>query len=214
MKLLYTLSTSLYINLTSQQHGLSLIASRGPSFQMPLTSGFEYLCREPSVDEIIDALSIQLRSSSSSSSSPSSAPSEIVFSGSGEPFLHPSKIIKVSHHIKSILPYLPIRVTTSGLASVSSDSLKAVKESGVDSISVHVLTVDSDASDELHGVPNSFRSVTGFIEDAKRVGFDVRGSTVERGGEGGDKRGEDVGSVREYFEGLNVNDFKVRSYHP
>jgi len=52
----YWLGSQLYVQLTNRARGLSLVASRGPAFQMPETSGFAPLEAEPSVDTVVEAV--------------------------------------------------------------------------------------------------------------------------------------------------------------
>ena len=52
----YWLGSQLYVSLTNRARGLSLVASRGPAFIMPETSGFAPLEAEPSVDTVVEAV--------------------------------------------------------------------------------------------------------------------------------------------------------------
>ncbi len=52
----YWLGSQLYVQLTNRARGLSLVASRGPAFQMPASSGFAPLEAEPSVDTVVEAV--------------------------------------------------------------------------------------------------------------------------------------------------------------
>ena len=52
----YWLGSQLYVQLTNRARGLSLVASRGPAFQMPAASGFAPLEAEPSVDAVVEAV--------------------------------------------------------------------------------------------------------------------------------------------------------------
>ena len=52
----YWLGSQLYVQLTNRARGLSLVASRGPAFIMPETSGFAPLAAEPSVDTVVEAV--------------------------------------------------------------------------------------------------------------------------------------------------------------
>ena len=52
----YWLGSQLYVQLTNRARGLSLVASRGPAFIMPETSGFAPLEAEPSVDTVVEAV--------------------------------------------------------------------------------------------------------------------------------------------------------------
>ena len=53
----YWLGSQLYVQLTNRARGLSLVASRGPAFQMPAASGFAPLEAEPTtVDAVVEAV--------------------------------------------------------------------------------------------------------------------------------------------------------------
>ena len=52
----YWLGSQLYVQLTNRARGLSLVASRGPAFIMPETSGFAPLEAEPSLDTVVEAV--------------------------------------------------------------------------------------------------------------------------------------------------------------
>ena len=52
----YWLGSQLYVQLTNRARGLSLVASRGPAFIMPETSGFAPLEAEPTVDTVVEAV--------------------------------------------------------------------------------------------------------------------------------------------------------------
>ena len=52
----YWLGSQLYVQLTNRARGLSLVASRGPAFIMPETSGFAPLEAEPTVDAVVTAV--------------------------------------------------------------------------------------------------------------------------------------------------------------
>ena len=54
--LCYWIGKSLYVSLTNRGRGLSLVASRGPTFRMSVASEFDRLHSEPSVEDVVEAV--------------------------------------------------------------------------------------------------------------------------------------------------------------
>ena len=86
---LYRLGGAVYLALTDQCNARTLVATRGPSFCMPLESGFQPLDgKEPSAECLADHVSEHLTLSSPT------APPVVSFAGLGEPLLRSETLLE------------------------------------------------------------------------------------------------------------------------
>mmetsp|Transcript_50272 Transcript_50272/g.108950 ORF Transcript_50272/g.108950 Transcript_50272/m.108950 type:complete len:222 (-) Transcript_50272:356-1021(-) len=136
MPITYTLRSALYVALTDRSNAKTLIASRGPGFQMPHASGFASLASEPSSAEAIAAIQGALAAASYTS---------VCFAGLGEPLLRLPELEDTARWLRLHNPDLPIRVATNGLVSsaMAASVAKRLREVGVCSVSVALASSDA-----------------------------------------------------------------------
>eukprot|EP01040_Poterioochromonas_malhamensis_P019587 gene19587-23173_t len=114
-KFSYWLSGKLYLNVTNRLVCKSPIALRGPSFQMPNSSGFAPLRDgfEPSAEEIFHEVDSLVSAGKVNVDSMRADP--VTFAGDGEPLLRLNTICDAAGLIKESRHGLPLRLRTSGL---------------------------------------------------------------------------------------------------
>lgn len=114
-KFSYWLSGKLYLNVTNRLVCKSPIALRGPSFQMPNSSGFAHLRDgfEPSAEEIFHEVDSLVSAGKVNVDSMRADP--VTFAGDGEPLLRLNTICDAAGLIKESRHGLPLRLRTSGL---------------------------------------------------------------------------------------------------
>ena len=119
--LTYVLKNKLYIALTNKCVSKSIIDLRGPSFQMPSSSNFIPLEKEPSAQDVYTAVDNAFEQGIVGVSSMDS--DEITFAGIGEPLLKIDTMTDAARMIIEKRHGAQLRVKTSGLIK-SSDSFK------------------------------------------------------------------------------------------
>ena len=119
--LTYVLKNKLYIALTNKCVSKSIIDLRGPSFQMPSSSNFIPLEKEPSAQDVYTAVDNAFEQGIVGVSSMDS--DEITFAGIGEPLLKIDTMTDAARMIIEKRHGAQLRVKTSGLIKLS-DSFK------------------------------------------------------------------------------------------
>jgi TatD family-associated radical SAM protein len=137
----YLIRNTLYLALTNRANARTLIATRGPGFAMPASSGFTPLSTEPGHEEVIEEV-MRKRSEGT-------AFEELCFAGVGEPLLRLSCLEQCATELRPL--GLPIRVNTNGLLAGSSiaDTVYRLKGAGLSGVSVALATADPKQYDEL-----------------------------------------------------------------
>jgi hypothetical protein len=118
-KFCYWLSGKLYLNVTNRLVCKSPLVLRGPSFQMPTSSGFAHLRDgfEPSAEEIFHEVDSLVSAGKVNVDSMRADP--VTFAGDGEPLLRLNTICDAAGLIKESRHGLPLRLRTSGLVRAS-----------------------------------------------------------------------------------------------
>jgi len=208
---LYTLGSSLYINLTSRTLGTALISSRGPSFTMPPASNFQPL--PPSFDPELDDLLSDLHTYLKAAQQP---PAAIIFAGSGEPLLRLPEICALS---KTIPETIPLRVHTNGLFVAPAPILQTLLDHRITAITVALNTHEAAIYNDIMfpnathiiltpSLPNPFATVSNFIRTAARLDFEVTATCVL-------SPNVDPAKTEAYAKELSPKvAFKTRSYNP
>lgn len=117
----YWLKNKLYISVTNQVNSSSPLAIRGPSFVMPIESGFQLLTFDPTPEDIANEIESAFQQGRILVDSMRS--DEIVFAGNGEPLLKLDTVTAAAKIIKENRHGVPLRVRTNGLIK-SSDGYK------------------------------------------------------------------------------------------
>ena len=148
----YWLGRTLAISLTNESNATSLLAARGPGYEMPSTSGFAPLAEgyEPSVAEVIAFVEKELHPDGDGWGGDGALlPDAFAFAGVGEPLLRLEVLVEAA----SILAgrwAVPLRLTTNGLVLKrdAGATAKRLRDSGITFVSVELAT--SEASEYLH----------------------------------------------------------------
>ena len=214
--LTYTLGRSLYVPLTSRCNSRTLPATRGPNFLLPSevvstlcrfrdaehdTQQWHHWCnyldsteypqklpdpfdsvirfekdaeRTPPVTAIHEAITAQLLQRDYD---------EIVIAGEGEPTLRWDDLLYISSVFSK---QHTIRVTTNGLLQPADDKVSALKQHGVNVVSVALMTADptqytmlmSPRTEELTRAPHDI--VCDFVQEAVLQEMDVEITAVDR----------------------------------
>jgi len=227
--LVYTLSRSLYVALTNEcAAGVSLVASRGPSFAMPTASGFVPLEREPTAAEVFEAVDYAWAAADSPAPSsggeaatrldtfagrdPADAPfDEIVFAGLGDPLLQLDVLCDAAALIKGVSWSRQLRVGTRGLvpADQAEATLDRLVEAGIDRFTINLDAANPPqyaALVEPHAGAG-FSDVCSFVVAAAERGCLVTAAAVDR-------PGVDVKQVEAMARGLGCVDFRARPWFP
>lgn len=121
----YWLKNALYVGLTNRARGLSLVASRGPSFVMPASSGFAPLVSEPSVDEVVAAVleayaqddrkkALGQDVGRTQRADGGATDPGVIFAGLGDPLLRWEAVAEAAAKIRAH-HLVPLRMNTNGL---------------------------------------------------------------------------------------------------
>lgn len=124
--LAYWLADTLYVSLTNRTRGLSLVASRGPSFTMPAESGFAPLAAEPTTTEVVTAVldlyknderkrSLGADVGRTQRADGGKLDPGLVYAGLGDPLLRWQDLCDITREIRVVHPAIPIRINTNGL---------------------------------------------------------------------------------------------------
>lgn len=210
--LTYWLGSSFYVSLTNRCNSTSLIAARGPSFEMPKESGFCFLPDdyEPSAQDVSDAVHAAYATDDRKvSESMGESDEGVIFAGAGEPLLRLDELTEACRNIKEERHGVPLRVNTNGLVLDAESVVNALKESGVGSVSVLMLGANPKQYAEFMQPADGleFGHACSFVCAAVEGGIDVTCTTVQR-------PEINVSDVRALAMGLGAIDFKVRSFHP
>lgn len=142
MVIVYPVRSGLYVNLTNRCPCACEFCLRqnGPGIY---GSGDLWLEREPTVEEVCQAVDGFLRESAAGEGA--SRYEELVFCGYGEPTERLDDLLVVARHVREVAPHLPIRINTNGLADLIWGRATAAELKGlVDTVSVSLNTPDPD----------------------------------------------------------------------
>eukprot|EP00729_Bicosta_minor_P016119 gene16119-13343_t len=147
----YWLGKTIYVSVTNRACGLSLLASRGPSFVMPEASGFTPLStwvsgsdQEPTVDQIVDVV-VDAYANDERKANPVLKRNDglevdagVVFAGLGDPLLRLDTICEAATRIRIEQPDVPVAVYTNGLSHSADPGAcaAALKDAGISRVTV------------------------------------------------------------------------------
>ena len=216
----YTLSGAVYVQLTEQAAGTTLLASRGPSFRMPATSGFAPISRhhpdrDPNPDEVISALEKTFAAGydTGEAASHEGDLKGLTFAGAGDPLSQHHSIdtlCQVARWVRHARPGTPITVSTLGLVKSEECSplIDRLKESGVERVSV-LLNASNPVEYKRIMRPDdglSFNDVCAFIGSCTENGLSTICTAVE-------SPKLKMAPIMALANSLGA-DFKSRTYHP
>jgi TatD family-associated radical SAM protein len=134
----------------------------------------------------------------------------ITFAGYGEPLLRPDIIYQTAALIKEGRHGVPLRVKTNGLIeyNMSAEVAKSLKESGIDLISIGLLSDNPPQYKKIAQPVDSkgFGEVCNFVIACVEAGIEVECSAVEG-------PGVNVNEVRKLAFSLGAHNFSSSSYH-
>jgi hypothetical protein len=203
---LYTLGSSLYVNLTPACVGLSLLQSRGPSFAVPPAAGYEPLEEPAPLPELKAALSERLAQPPSSDSF---IISEVCFAGTGDPLQALPALLELRPLIP---PPVPVRVHTNGLLPAPASVAAALSRAAVYAVTINLNSADPARYERLMfpGEPPPFPDPHGralaFARACVGEGLAVTLTAVKR-------PGADLEAFRHLAGEIGAH-AKERSWHP
>ena len=214
----YILRSSIYISLTNRCNAISLIESRGPSFAMPVSSGFNLLPAniEPTAQDVAAAVNAALDDERLLGASTR----EVCFAGAGEPLMKRRVLEEAAQLISQQQgDALKIRLNTNGLVPDSevADVASSLKAAGFSGASVALCTADPAQYAELmkpdairltpaFTLPLGHEQVTGFIAACVAAGMSVECNAVAR-------PEVDIEAAGALATSLGAS-FRERSWHP
>ncbi|MCX7694729.1 MAG: TIGR04100 family radical SAM protein [Caloramator sp.] len=171
MAIVYTMGSSLYLNITNKCPCRCVFCVRD-EYDALTEEGSLWLDHEPSLDEIIGEIKKYDLSKYK----------EVVFCGFGEPLYRLDTVIEVCKYIRSI-SNIKIRINTNGLSDLIHKKATAHLLNGlVDSISI---SLNAPSKEEYLNITNSFfgiqsfEAVLKFAEEAKKYINEVVFSVVD-----------------------------------
>ena len=207
----YAVRDKLYVSLTSASvmSGESLISLRGPGFTMPDSFAEVPEGKEPSAQQVFEAVELAYSAGYDSSATVEDEMLGVCIAGSGEPLLRIDTLCEACTLIKEKRHGVPIRVMTSGL--IGADRLDDLSSCGVDELSVLLMgQTPNEYSRHIQPSPevssSGFQSVVAFVVGAAERGFKVECTTIA-------KPGVDVSATRALAMSLGAQTFRERSYH-
>ncbi|GMI24689.1 hypothetical protein TeGR_g364 [Tetraparma gracilis] len=198
---LYTLGSSLYVNLTPACVGLSLLQSRGPSFAVPPSSGYSPLSEPAPLPELAAALSSRLAQPP--------PPREVCFAGTGDPLQALPALLELRPLIP---PPVPVRVHTNGLLPAPASVAFALSRAAVSAVTVNLNSADPARYERLMfpggppPFPNPHGRALAFARACVGEGLAVTLTAVKR-------PGVDLEAFRDLAGEIGA-DVKERSWHP
>mmetsp|Transcript_26666 Transcript_26666/g.50687 ORF Transcript_26666/g.50687 Transcript_26666/m.50687 type:complete len:212 (-) Transcript_26666:251-886(-) len=202
----YTLRNYLYVALTNETPACSLMASRGPGFKMPPSSGFEPLPQdgEPTAEQVFAIVEDAYKEDGE-------VPEGVVYGGLGDPLLRLTVVQDSARLIKAKRHGVGLRVTTCGLVAPqeSYSVAQTLWDCGVKHASVSLNTADPKQYMQMMQPTNGLghSEVCTFITLLAEVGVKVTCTAVER-------PEVDIAATRSLGMALGAVDFRSRSYHP
>lgn len=172
MNILYTIDNSLYINITNKCPCSCTFCIRKEMDGLK-GSGSLWMDRDPSVDEVIEALKKKDLNSYK----------EVVFCGYGEPLVRIREVIEVARYIKSTSK-VKVRINTTGLSDLihhEKDTAKLLV-GAIDAVSI---SLNAPTAEEYVAVTRpkfgeeSFDAMLKFAQEAKEDIGDVMFSVVD-----------------------------------
>ena len=212
----YQVRDAIYVQLTEKARGTTLLASRGPGFTMPATSGFKPLAafhpeKEPSASDVISAIESAFAAGydTGAAASHEGDLKGLTFAGGGDPLERLDTLCEVSSYVRYARPGTPIIVNTLGLipSSEQPDIIQKLVDSGVERVSV-LLNASNPMEYKKIMKPEdglSFQDVCAFIANCKDAGIATTATAAEN-------KKVSMPSVRALANSLGA-DFKSRSYH-
>lgn len=217
-RLTYTLGNALYVSLTNRCNAVSLIASRGPGFSVPASSGFEPLPDgfEPNGEQVAQAV---LSAARLEQEGPS--PCDVCFAGAGEPLLRLRTLEEAAALIlqDSQPSMLRLRINTNGLIprTEAADVARRLRKCGVRATSISLASSDPKQYAELmkpeairyspgFSLQLGLQEVSGFVTECVTAGMKVECTTVQA-------PGVDIDAAQALATTLGAS-FRARSYFP
>jgi len=184
----YWLGPQLYVQLTNRARGLSLVASRGPAFQMPAASGFAPLEAEPTVDAVVAAVLDayanderkralgkdvgRTRRADGVATDPG-----VAFAGLGDPLLRWPEVCEITRRVREHHE-VPISLYTNGLLppdAPAAEVATALYEAGVTAATIALNAADPDSYARRMLSPPSYAPA--YHADAASAIGDVTGAS-------------------------------------
>lgn len=208
----YILQNALYLSLTNKNMTKGIIETRGPSFKMPLDSGFAMLSEsvegEPTADELVAIVDEVYENFAVVGMGEND--SGVTFAGAGDPLLRLDVLLETVKLVKQRRHGIKFTVMTSGL--FDSSIPQQLKNGGVKEVCVNINAENPKQYDTLMQPVNEapgkgFIKVCGFIVAAVEAGMVVTCAAVEC-------PGVNVSAIRKLSESLGASQFKIRPYFP
>ena len=185
----YWLGSQLYVQLTNRARGLSLVASCGPAFMMPETSGFAPLEAEPSVDTVVAAVLDayanderkkalgqdvgRTRRADGGATDPG-----VAFAGLGDPLLRWLEVAEITRRVREHHE-VPISLYTNGLlppdAPPAAEVATTLHEAGVTAATVALNAADPDSYARRMLLPPPYKPA--YHEDELSAIGDISGAS-------------------------------------
>eukprot|EP00242_Pyramimonas_sp_CCMP2087_P003993 CAMPEP_0198213882 /NCGR_PEP_ID=MMETSP1445-20131203/35109_1 /TAXON_ID=36898 /ORGANISM="Pyramimonas sp., Strain CCMP2087" /LENGTH=212 /DNA_ID=CAMNT_0043888735 /DNA_START=117 /DNA_END=755 /DNA_ORIENTATION=- len=204
--LAYTLRNTVYVALTNECNSVTLIASRGPSFKMPVSSGFVHLDngKEPGAQHVFDVVEDAWREGKE-------PPEGVVFAGVGEPLLRLDVLKESAKRIKAKRQGIQLRLNSNGLVPAKESARMAAElfACGVEAASVSLTTADPEQYAILMQPTNGcgHADVCTFVTRLVENGVQVTCSAVEH-------PEVDISATRSLAISLGAVAFVARPYFP
>ena len=148
MGLIYSLRQTLYVALTNQCNGVTLVASRGPGFHMPASAGFAPLLVEPSASEVVEAVAAKMLEASIERCKQSPYYDGLVYAGIGEPLLRLDVLEEASQRLHtSYGSAFKLRINTNGMVHPGARAAVVARLLGAGISSVSVALASADAAE-------------------------------------------------------------------
>mgnify|MGYP003686191381 CR=1 FL=1 len=162
----YALGRAIYVSLTNRCNAQTLIATRGPSFAMPQSSGFTPLPEgfEPTADEVVAAVRAQLDLLPEAD-----GPVPVVFAGLGEPLLRLDVLLTAASSLNhAYMGGVNIRVSSNGLVPrhLSQQVARSLREAGVRKATIALASADDAQYDQLL-IPRGAAVVSSTVSDSE-----------------------------------------------
>ena len=185
----YWLGSQLYVQLTNRARGLSLVASRGPAFIMPETSGFVPLEVEPTVDAVVEAVldayanddrkrSLGQDVGRTRRADGGATDPGVAFAGLGDPLLRWPDVAEITRRVREHHE-VPISLYTNGLlpqdAPAAAEVASTLHEAGVTAATIALNAADPDGYERVMLSPPPYKPA--YHEDELSAIGDISGAS-------------------------------------